>query len=131
MITAYVAGNGDTYREALQRILDSITGIRVAGKSANGRDALQQIRLSRPDIVILELTLPDLNGVEVVRLIRRECISSIVIMISDRDNPSYREAAIAAGVDYYLDKFFESQKIGPILENLVRLMSDAKEQVMN
>ena len=54
MITAYVAEHSDTYREALGRILGSIRGIRVAGESANGRDALQQIRLLRPDIVIME-----------------------------------------------------------------------------
>ena len=129
MITAYVAENSDTYREALRRILDSIAGIRVAGESANGRDALQQIRLLRPDIVIMEFTMPDLSGVEVVRLMRGEYISSIVMMIADRDHPTYREAAIVAGADYFLDKFFESQKIGPILENLVHVMSDANEQI--
>ena len=129
MITAYVAEHSYTYREALGRILGSIRGIRVAGESANGRDALQQIRLLRPDIVIMEFTMPDLSGVEVVRLMRGEYISSIVMMIADRDHPTYREAAIVAGADYFLDKFFESQKIGPILENLVHVMSDANEQI--
>ena len=131
MITVYYMVNADLYREALGRIISSVAKLRVLGQSACALQGIDQVRLMHPDIVIVDNDLPDMNVFEVVKAIRRSAIPCIVIMITDQANPSIRESAIAAGVDYFLDKFFESQKIGPILETLVRLLSGSEEEVPN
>jgi DNA-binding NarL/FixJ family response regulator len=124
VIAVYIADNECLYQGALKRILAGIPGIRIVGRSSNGTDALQNIRLLRPDVVLLDVDVPEMNGVEVVSSMRSEGISSIVMMLSDYATPFHRQAAIAAGADYYLDKFFDSQQIGPILDSLVRILSD-------
>lgn len=131
MITVYHIEGTDLYREAVSRIISSVRGLQSVGESASGRAGLEDVRLLRPDVVLLDDDPPDTNGFEIVRAIRHACIPCIVIMVSDHANPCIREAAIAAGVDYFLDKFFESQKIGPILETLVRLFSAMGEEVPN
>lgn len=128
MINVYFAESEPTYLEALKRILASISGIRVVGHTTNGVEALNQVRLLRPDVVLLDVIMPDMNGLDIARSLRRESISSIIVMISDQAPRYYKEAAIEAGVDFYLDKLLESQKIGPILQSLVALLSDMKEQ---
>jgi DNA-binding NarL/FixJ family response regulator len=131
VITVYSIDGTDIYREALGRIIASVRGLQPVGDSGSGRTGLTRICLLRPDIVILDDVLPDMTGFEVVRSIRHAAIPCIVIMVSDHANPYFRETAIMAGVDYILDKFLESQKIGPILETLVRLFSGVQENTVN
>jgi DNA-binding NarL/FixJ family response regulator len=131
VITVYVAEIENPYRDALIRILTPIPGIRIVGPALDRTDALQNIRLLRPDVVLLDADTPEMNGVEIVRLMRSEGISSIVMMLSDYASPYHRQAAIAAGADLYLDKFLESQKIGPILETLVHILSNPSELIAN
>jgi DNA-binding NarL/FixJ family response regulator len=130
MITLYLAESEPTYLEALERILASIRGIRVVGHTTNGVEALDQVQLLRPDVVLLNVIMPDLNGLEIVRSIRRESISSIIVTLSDQASSYFKEAAIEAGADFHLDKLLESRKIGPILQFLAALLSVMKEQAV-
>jgi DNA-binding NarL/FixJ family response regulator len=120
--TVYCVDGTGAFREALSRIFMRISGLSQVGESASGRMALEEIRDLHPDIVILDNDLPDLNGFEVVKALRLSSVPCSIIMVSDHANPWVRETAIAAGVDFLLDKFMESQKIGPILETLVHLL---------
>jgi chemotaxis response regulator CheB len=131
MITVYCIEGTDLYRDALSRIISRVRGLRLIGEEVSGLTGLEQINVLRPDIVILDSELPDTNGFEVVRALRNSYIPCIVIMVSDLTNPCIRDAVIAVGVDYFLDKFLESQKIGPILETLVHLFSGMEEEVPN
>jgi DNA-binding NarL/FixJ family response regulator len=131
MISIFIADNELLYLEALQRIFASIPRIKVVGQAGNGQEALRQIQLHRPDVVLLNVDMPDMNGFEIVRSIRHSHIPSIVIMISDQTNPYCRAASIEAGADFFLDKFFESQKIGPIVETLLQMFGDKSEVLLN
>jgi chemotaxis response regulator CheB len=131
VITVYCVAHADMYCEALNRIISSVAGLRSLGQSESALQGIDQIRLLRPDVVIVDVNAPEIQGMNFVRTIRRETIPCIVIMVSDCSNPCIRDVAIGAGVDYFLDKFFESQKIGPILGTLVRLFSATEEEVPN
>jgi DNA-binding NarL/FixJ family response regulator len=129
VITVYCVAHADMYREALNRIISSVAGLHSLGQSESAHEGLDQVRMLRPDVVILDANTPEIHGMGFVRSIRGETIPCIIIMVSDCTDPCIRNAAIRAGVDYFLDKFFESQKIGPILGTLVRLFSRMEEEV--
>ena len=129
MVTVYCIEGTDIYRDALHRIISSVNGLLSLGETANGRTGLEEITALRPDVVILDSDMVDTNGFDVVRSLRNASMPCTIIMISDHTNPCIRQTAISAGVDFFLDKFFESQKIGPILETLVRLLSNSEEEV--
>jgi two-component system, CitB family, response regulator DctR len=131
VITVYCVAHADMYREALNRIISSVAGLHSLGQSGSALEGLDQIRLLRPDVVILDVNTPGIHGMNIVRIIRGETIPCIIVMVSDCSDPCIRNAAIGAGVDYFLDKFFESQKIGPILGTLVQLFSGMEEEVTN
>jgi chemotaxis response regulator CheB len=128
MPTVYCVDGTEAFRKALSRIFNRTSELTQVGESASGKLALKEIHDLRPDIVILDNDLPDLNGFEVVRGIRRSLMPCTIILVSDHPDPWVRETASASGVDYFLDKFLESQKIGPILETLVRLLPNSDQE---
>ena len=93
--------------KSIQDIL-SVT-LRPAGYTVfpvwNGRDALQKFQLARPDLILLDLFLPDMDGKEVLRRLR-EWTSTPIIVMSVRHEESEKIASLDAGADDYLTKPF-------------------------
>jgi two-component system KDP operon response regulator KdpE len=74
-------------------------------EAANGREALSQVAAHRPDLIILDLGLPDVDGVEVTRLLRAQ-LQTPIIILSVREQEADKIAALDAGADDYLTKPF-------------------------
>jgi DNA-binding NarL/FixJ family response regulator len=102
-ITAVLADDHNIVREGFAALC-SLHGIRVLGQCGDGRAALETIGSLRPDVAILDMNMPLLNGGEVVRRLRaRGCVSRLIILSISRDGPTVREA-LRAGADAYLLK---------------------------
>jgi two-component system KDP operon response regulator KdpE len=74
-------------------------------EAENGAEALQQVRMARPDVIILDLGLPDIDGVEVTRSLRN-WVQTPIIALSVRESESDKIATLDAGADDYLTKPF-------------------------
>jgi two-component system response regulator MprA len=105
-------------RDVLRRAL-SLSGydIRLA---QSGADALAEIAASVPDAVVLDVGLPDLDGLEVCRLLRREGNRVPVLMLTARDAVSDRIDGLDAGADDYLVKPFDIDELRARLRALLR-----------
>lgn len=91
-------------RQGLRSILDSYTDLTVVGEAANGQDAVVMARSLRPDVVVMDVNLPLIDGVEATRLLRREHSSMAVIGISVRNDPQVKMAMTEAGAVDFLPK---------------------------
>lgn len=87
----------------------------VVNHVASGKNALHVIKTSQPDIVVLDLGLPDMDGMEVLREIRKTLLSIQILLLTARDTLQDKVAGLDHGADDYLAKPFE------ILELLARL----------
>ncbi|HEY2169254.1 MAG TPA: response regulator transcription factor [Candidatus Angelobacter sp.] len=76
----------------------------VIATATNGRSALEQIRLLQPSVAVLDLNMPELNGIEVTREIVRQRLSCAVVICSVAKAPELIEAALAAGALGYVYK---------------------------
>ena len=98
-------------------------------EAGNGQDALQALALERPDLVLLDLGLPDIDGVEVTRRLR-EWSQVPVIILSVRDQETDKIAALDAGADDYLTKpFGVGELLARIRTVLRRQIGGASEPV--
>jgi len=98
-------------------------------EAATGRDALQALAVERPDLVLLDLGLPDMDGVEVTRRLR-EWSQVPVIILSVREHEADKIAALDAGADDYLTKpFGVGELLARIRTILRRLASGSSEPV--
>ena len=83
-------------------------------EASTGRDALQAVPIDRPDLIVLDLSLPDVNGIDVMRTLR-EWTEIPILILSVRDQESEKIAAFDAGADDYLTKPFS---VGELLARI-------------
>jgi two-component system OmpR family response regulator len=92
----------------------------VAAQAGTGASALTLAREFRPDVVVLDVMLPDLSGLEVLRGLRSQSPSVCVLFLTARDSLEDRIAGITAGGDDYVTKPFSFQEVSARLRGLVR-----------
>jgi two-component system, NarL family, response regulator LiaR len=107
-------------REDLRTLLTLASDIEVVGLAADGSDAIRQASASRPEVVLMDLEMPTLDGYEATRQIKSQNPACRVIALTIHDYREAREKAAQAGVDAYIVK-------GAPLETLVQAISAKKE----
>ena len=104
----------------LQQMLTNISGVGTVGQAHNGRDAITSISESKPDVVILDIRLPDLSGIDVLVDIRAKNLSTRVIMLTNYPYPQYRKKCEELGADYFFDKVTEIDEISNVIKELAK-----------
>jgi DNA-binding NarL/FixJ family response regulator len=90
--------------DALTAVLNLEPDLRVVGRGGTVREALEAVRLHRPDVVLLDVHLPDGSGIDAVQSIKREFPKTQVVMLTSDEEESVLRDAIASGVTGYLSK---------------------------
>lgn len=108
----------DDYRKALQLIINSTQDIKCIGSFANGRSAIEQIPNLQPDIVLVDLNLPDINGTEIIRTLKPEnpSIQFMVLTVYEEDSKILN--ALSSGANGYLLKSTNPSKILEAIKEL-------------
>lgn len=101
-----VADDQDLVRTGLAMILDAQPGIEVVAQAADGREAVDQARRLRPDVCLLDIRMPQLNGIEVTRLLAGPDVADplAVVVITTFDLDEYVHEALRAGARGFLLK---------------------------
>lgn len=99
---------------------EAVPGFVVIGVARNGKDALAQIEKKAPDLVILDIYLPELDGVNILNWIRKEDKPIDVIMITAADDSSTVSKVLRQGVVAYIAKPFKFDRFQVVLENYRR-----------
>lgn len=99
----------------LRGIIDNIKGYRLVGEAANGTDAVLLAKQHVPDISIIDLELPGINGIEVLKEIKKHTPNTKVAILTSHKEERYMLEAIEAGADGYLLKDFANIEINRCL----------------
>jgi DNA-binding NarL/FixJ family response regulator len=91
-------------RKGIASILANEADMQLVGEAGNGRDAVEQFRKLRPDVVLMDLRMPDMNGIEAARQIRQEDPEARIIALTSYDGDQDIYKALEAGVRGYLLK---------------------------
>jgi len=110
-IRVLLADDHPSFREGLERLLREEEDIEVVGQSSDGLEAVNMSRDLRPDVVILDVSMPKLNGVEATKQIKEACPDTSVLILSAYDNNPYVLSAIEYGADGYLLKSARYQEV--------------------
>jgi two-component system, NarL family, nitrate/nitrite response regulator NarL len=115
-----VADDHPLYREAVVRAVRSRAEFELIGEAGDGRAALGAIRESNPDIAVLDVQMPSLGGVEVVRAVARDGLATRVVLLSAHLEADTVYAAVAEGVRAYLSKAWPAERICDALVAVAR-----------
>lgn len=103
-ITVFLADDHTVLREGLKLLLESQEDIIVIGNAANGRDAVRQTAKLRPDVIIMDISMPELNGIDATYQILEMCPSTRIIVLSMHAASEHILRALKAGACGYLLK---------------------------
>ena len=104
VIRVVLADDHALVREGTAELLERSAGIRVVGQAADGREALRLVQALRPDVLLLDLAMPGLDGLEVTRRVRATAPSTAVVALTAHDEQAYVLAMLEAGATGYLCK---------------------------
>ncbi|MCX6921901.1 MAG: response regulator transcription factor [Verrucomicrobia bacterium] len=110
-ITVLLAEDHQIVREGFRSLLEDESDIEVVGEAATGRQAVQLTRKLRPAVVVMDIAMPLLNGLEAIRQIRRDFPDTKVLVLSAHDDDAYVEQVVELGAAGFLLKQTSSHNL--------------------
>src|SRR4051812_14217468 len=98
-------------REGLRALLDAQPDMEVVGEAADGREALDATKALGPDVVVMDISMPGLNGARATEAIRRECPGTRVLALTAHEDRGYLRLLVQAGASGYLLKRAASREL--------------------
>ena len=106
-----IVDDHDLIRESTRLMLEGVPDLEVVGEAVNGRHALELCRQLRPDLVLMDVRMPDMDGLTATREIKKEMPAISVLMVSAYESVDYRRDAARAGATDYILKDAERSQL--------------------
>lgn len=112
-------------RRVLSSMLSHHPGWEICGEAADGQESIDQARATRPDLVLMDVSMPRMNGLDATRVLRREIPQMDVILVSQNDSSIISRQAVEVGARAYCSKSDLARNLLPIIE---RTLEDRQNQ---
>ena len=107
-------------RAGISALLDSFPDVEVAGEAGDGREGVALIKKEQPDVVLMDIAMPSLNGLQATARLAKECPDTKVIVLSMHSNEEYVLQALRAGASGYLLKEAATSELRMALDTVAR-----------
>jgi len=113
-----IADDSDMVRERIKESLKNISTVEIVGEATNGKEAVKIIHEVSPDFVLLDIRMPELNGIEVLKKIKSRDNKIKVCVFTNFPFLPYKTKCAEEGADYFFDKNENIQVIRNLIEQL-------------
>ena len=103
-IRVVIVDDQKAIRAKIEAILSTQTGLKIVGMAEDGDSAIAKIKVLRPDIVLMDIEMPKMNGIEVTKIISQQFPQTRILVLSTHEKPEYIQKIIGAGADGYILK---------------------------
>jgi two-component system, NarL family, response regulator NreC len=104
IIKVLIADDHQDFRRVVRDFLDRLPNVSVVGEAADGDDAVNKVEQLFPDIVLMDISMPLMNGIEATRIIKQRWPETKVLIATTHDDPMYRKQALDARADGFILK---------------------------
>lgn len=116
-ITVFIADDHPILRIGLKLYLESKQHIKIAGEADNGFDAVNAITRNPPDVVLMDIDMPGLSGIEAIRVVRKTLPDLKIIVLSTYSKKEYVQEAMLEGANGYVAKNTRTDELIKIIED--------------
>lgn len=120
MIRVLIADDQELIRQSLSFVLDAQADIEMVGTASDGREAIELVRREKPDVVLMDIRMPEVDGVECTRLIKSAYPQIKVIILTTFDDDEYVFGALRYGASGYLLKGVSVKELADAVREVVR-----------
>ena len=119
-ISVVIVDDHAILREGLKTVLLSDPAYDVIGEATNGNEAIETVLQLKPDIVIMDIAMPGLNGIEATKIIKQKHPGMKVLILTMHDNYNYILDALSAGINGYILKISDMSEIFKAIEQIMK-----------
>ena len=120
MVCVLIVDDHAIVRQGLRRILEDAKGIKVGGEASNGVEALKMLRTEKWDVILLDISMPEKNGVDTLKLIMDQDSEAKVLILSMYPEDQYAVRLMKAGASGYLTKETAPEQLVEAIRNVVK-----------
>ena len=131
MIRVFLVDDQRIIREGVKTLLERANKIKIIGEAEDGESALQKIAILHPDVVLLDINLPNIDGFNVAEKINHEFSYIQTIILSSNEQESYVKKAVSLGVKGYLSKNVSSEELKSAIELVSQGYLVIKPELLN
>ncbi len=110
-ITVLIADDQTLFREGIKDLLEDEKGIKVIGEATTGPEAVDMAKKLKPDVILMDIKLPQMDGVSATRIIRKQCPDTNVLILSSYEDEAHVTESIQAGANGYLSKMLPASEL--------------------
>jgi DNA-binding NarL/FixJ family response regulator len=123
-IKILIVDDHEIFRRGLRALLEPSSEWEIGGEAVDGIDAVEKCTSLHPDIVILDITMPRLNGLEAARLIKKQNPQIRIVIITQHDSPQVQAAALEAGAQAFVTKSSVGNELVAALQLIIKSMNE-------
>ena len=114
-----IADDSSLMRERIKSQVSSFDQVTIVGEAGNGRTAMEMVIEFDPDLILLDLHMPEMGGMEVLKKIKEAKLSTKVCILTNYSYPQYKERCLALGADFFLSKTDDFEKTNIVISNML------------
>ena len=124
-----LADDNKNFRSGLAEFINNQLGFKVVGEANDGMEAIKLIDNVKPDIVLLDVSMPKLDGISTARFIRKECSKMYIVIVTMHEEKVFKSYTDFIPVDGFINKSEISEKLPKLLTSLKLKLSSVNSQL--
>ncbi|NLH38857.1 MAG: response regulator transcription factor [Elusimicrobia bacterium] len=131
VVTVLLADDQTLFREGLKDLLEDEKGIKVVGEAKTGPEAVEMVRRLKPDVVLMDIKIPLMDGISATKIIRSKFPETNVIILSSYEDEAHITEAVSAGANGYLSKMLPASDLVNALKTFTSESVMIPQPIMN
>ncbi|MEP6066498.1 MAG: response regulator transcription factor, partial [Paracoccaceae bacterium] len=120
LIRVLIADDHPMVAQGIQSVLEEHDELEVVGVVHNGRSVIDQLHKLRPDVILMDLNMPEVNGLSATEMVLERCPDIKVLILTMHDNPEYISSALSHGAKGYILKDVPTEEIKKAIDAVMR-----------
>ena len=118
MLKVLIADDSAPIRERIIKLLSDLSNVEIAGEAIDGIETAVLVRKTKPDLVILDLQMPKLSGLEILPRLKEIDPSPVVVVLTNYSSGPMKAMCVRKGADFFFDKSTEFEKAIAVIEKM-------------